>query len=103
MVETGMAGGEILVELDGTFDATAAWQLRGRLATLGIAHRVVLDFSRVREFHDLAIAVVANGLVDALRRNVEMRGLRDHQHRLFRYFGVDADHVGAEREHRQPL
>jgi hypothetical protein len=83
--------GEIVIRLDGTFDAVAAWQLRGKLGEIPAAERVVLDFTCVREFADLGIAVVANGLADARRPHVEMRGLREHQHRLFRYFGVDVD------------
>jgi hypothetical protein len=89
--ESRQPGGEVLIRLDGTFDAVAAWQLRGKLGGLSAAERVVLDFSRVREFADLGIAVVANGLAEAHRPQVEMRGLREHQHRLFRYFGVDVD------------
>lgn len=84
-------GGRIVIEVEGTFDAAAAWQVRGRLGDLRSKDHVVLDFTRVREFYDLGIAVVANGLAEAARPVVEMRGLREHQHRLFRYFGVDSD------------
>jgi hypothetical protein len=84
-------GGEIVIRIDGTFDAAAAWQIRGRLADLAASDRVVLDFTLVREFFDLGIAVVANGLATPALPRVEMRGLREHQHRLFRYFGVDVD------------
>jgi hypothetical protein len=93
--ESKQQDGEILIRVDGTFDAVAAWQVRGRLGDLPTGARVVLDFSRVREFYDLGIAVVANGLAEARRSSVEMRGLREHQHRLFRYFGVDVDSLGV--------
>jgi hypothetical protein len=89
--ESTQGDGEITIRVEGTFDAVAAWQVRGRLGVLPSDARVVLDFSRVREFYDLGIAVVANGLAEARRSSVEMRGLREHQHRLFRYFGVDVD------------
>jgi hypothetical protein len=89
--ESRQASGEIMIAVDGTFDAVAAWQLRGKLGVIPAAERVVVDFSRVLEFADLGIAVVANGLADAQLPRVEMRGLREHQHRLFRYFGVDVD------------
>jgi hypothetical protein len=95
VVESREPGGEILIRVDGTFDAVAAWQLRGRLGHVAAGERVVLDFSRVREFYDLGIAVVANGLAEAQPSALEMRGLREHQHRLFRYFGVDVDSLAG--------
>jgi len=53
---------------------------------------VVLDFTRVKEFLDLGVAVLAPGLLDRDGPRVSVRGLRQHQHRMFRYFGID---VGA--------
>lgn len=93
--ERRQPSGVIVIQIDGTFDAAAAWQVRGRLGGLQAGEHVVLDFSAVREFFDLGIAVVANGLAATARPHVEMRGLRDHQHRLFRYFGVDVDASGV--------
>lgn len=93
--ESKLSGGEILIRVDGTFDAAAAWQVRGCLGSLSVEDRVVLDFSRVKEFYDLGIAVVANGIAEAAPPRVELRGLREHQHRLFRYFGVDVDALAA--------
>jgi hypothetical protein len=89
--ESKLSEGEIVIRVDGTFDAAAAWQVRGCLGGLRSAERVVLDFTRVSEFYDLGIAVVANGLAEAAQPRVELRGLREHQHRLFRYFGVNVD------------
>lgn len=93
--ESRQASGELLLRVDGTFDAAVAWELRGRIGGCAAGERVVLDFTRVREFADLGIAVVANGLAGVERPAVQMRGLRDHQHRLFRYFGVDVDALGG--------
>ena len=87
--EHRVPGGELVIQIDGTFDAAAAWEIRGRIEGMPAGDRVVLDFTAVREFFDLGIAVVANGLAAGERPAVEMRGLREHQHRLFRYFGVD--------------
>jgi anti-anti-sigma regulatory factor len=95
VVESRQPSGEIVISVEGTFDAVAAWQLRGRLGGIPSAERVVLDFTQVRDFADLGIAVVANGLAEAQLPRVEMRGLREHQHRLFRYFGVDVDALAS--------
>lgn len=87
--ESRQAGGEVLLRIDGTFDTAAAWQVRGRLGAFSPADRVVIDFTSVREFLDLGVAVVANGIAAEPGRAVELRGLKDRHHRLFRYFGVD--------------
>ncbi len=89
MMQVTTAGEDILISLDGAFDAFAAWQLRGRLLDLPASANVVLDFSDVHEFFDLGVAVMAHGLASADRPHVTMRGLGDHQYKLFRYFGVD--------------
>jgi anti-anti-sigma regulatory factor len=84
-------GGEILIRVDGTFDARAAWDVRGRLGAIPATSSVVIDFSQVREFDDLGVAVMATGLAPGTGPHVVVRGLRQHQHRMFRYFGVDLD------------
>jgi hypothetical protein len=87
--ESRQPGGEVVLRVDGSFDAVAAWQVRGKLGAFSADERVVIDFTRVREFFDLGIAVVANGLAAEPRPSIELRGLKEQQHRLFRYFGVD--------------
>jgi len=82
---------EELIQVDGTFDAVAAWAVRKRLRALPPHARVVLDFTRVKEFLDLGVAVIAPGLLDRDGPRVSVRGLRQHQHRMFRYFGVNPD------------
>jgi anti-anti-sigma regulatory factor len=87
--ETRQPDGAILIRLDGTFDAVAAWGVRGRLNACGPGEAVVLDFSQVRAFDDLGVAVLASGLASRSAGDVAVRGLRQHQ--MFRYFGVDLD------------
>ena len=89
--ESVQPGGEILIQLDGIFDAVAAWSVRKRLATLSRDASVVLDFTQVRQFYDLGIAVMASCLAGLEGPRVVVRGLCQHQHRLLRYFGVDLD------------
>jgi anti-anti-sigma regulatory factor len=94
--ETVQSGGEILVRLDGKFDAVAAWQIRARLGALPRNANVVIDFSQVREFQDLGVAVMASSLAAREGPHVVVRGLCQHQHRMFRYFGVDLDALRAD-------
>ena len=95
MQMTRLATGEVLIQVEGTFDALAARDVRARLRALPRDARVVVDFGRVREFLDLGVAVVAPGLLEDQDRRVSVRGLRQHQRRLFRYFGVDLDGLQA--------
>jgi hypothetical protein len=47
-----------------------------------------VDLTKVREFHDFAVAVLAQALTRC-RAQVTLLGLRQHQIRVLRYFGVD--------------
>lgn len=89
---------EFVIRLEGTFDANTAWNLRGKIVEAPRDSRVVLDFSHVREFYDLGLAVMAYGLTTGDAPPVEMRGLRQHQHRMLRYFGVDPDALGRSSD-----
>ena len=87
-------GGEVTIQVNGVFDGATAWELRNSLdAARQKAKRIVLDFSRVREFYDFGVSVLAYGLAQrpASMPRVSFRGLRTHQLRMLRYFGVDAE------------
>ena len=79
--------------ISGKFEGACAWDLSQRLEQETLPEMVV-DFSQVSDFVDYGIAVVASALL-ALppARRIEMRGLRQHQARLFRYFGVDPEEL----------
>ena len=86
-------GGRAVIRLSGVFDRVSAAELAERLeAERG--GEVVLDFSLVREFADLGVAALAHELAGGDRRLL-MRGLRQHQLRIFRYFGVDVEALQA--------
>ncbi len=93
--ETVQPGGDVLIQLEGTFDAVAAWGVRRRLGALPSDANVVLDFSQVREFYDLGIAVMASSFTQREGPHVAVRGLCQHQHRILRYFGVDLEALRA--------
>ena len=84
-----LVDGRAVIRVAGVFDRASAFELRDRLER-ETAIDVVLDFSLVREFADLGVATLAHGLAGADRR-LHLRGLRQHQLRIFRYFGLDVD------------
>jgi hypothetical protein len=84
-------GDRAIYSLEGSFDRGCAWALRERLERDG-AVEAVLDFTRTREFADLAVAILAHGLTLG-RRRVMLRGLRQHELRIFRYCGVAVEEL----------
>src|SRR5829696_8002738 len=86
-------GDRVLLRIAGVFDRGNAWSLRERMDR-ETAPEVLLDFSLVRDFSDLGVAVLAQG-VQASGRRVLFRGLRQHQLRIFRYCGVVIDEISA--------
>jgi hypothetical protein len=98
-IERDLVDGRAVIRVAGVFDRAAAFELRDRLEREP-AMDVVLDFSLVREFADLGVATLAHGLAGGERR-LRLVGLRQHQLRIFRYFGVDVDGLGAAAG-RQP-
>ncbi len=89
IVERDRASGRTVLRLGGNFDRTAALVLRDELA--GADGAVMLDFSLVRTFDDLGVATLARVLIENEGRSVAVRGLRQHQLRLFRYIGLDVE------------
>jgi len=84
--------GRAEIQLTGTFDGPAAWELARRLT----AERsdVVLDFGRVDTFFDFGLNVLAHALQEA-GRSVLLLGLRHHQLRLLQYLGVEVSDAGV--------
>jgi anti-anti-sigma regulatory factor len=78
-----------VIRLDGAFDGVAARRLEALLGDAAEGVPVRIDLSQVREFHDFGIAVLGQALTRT-RARVTIRGLRQHQIRVLRYFGVDA-------------
>ena len=81
----------LAIRIDGVFDIEAAQAIRRRFGGLADEAEVYVDLTRVREFHDHAVAALAEAIV-ASRQRVYVRGLRQHQYRMLRYLGVP---VGA--------
>jgi anti-anti-sigma regulatory factor len=86
-------GARAIYRVDGVLDRAAAWGLRETIER-DPAPEVLLDFSHVRDFSDLGVAVLAHSLTRSTRR-VLFRGLRQHQLRIFRYCGVAVEELSA--------
>ncbi len=80
-------GGRTVIRVEGVFDAAAAQRLANALESAD-GDDVRVDLTDVREFHDFGIAMLARALSG--RHRVALSGLRQHQLRLLRYFGIDA-------------
>lgn len=76
-----------IIRLEGTFDLPSARLLENSLKRMTGGERVRVDFTRVRVFNDFAVAVLAQAL-KSHAAGATVEGLRLHQVRLLRYFGV---------------
>lgn len=77
----------LLLRMDGVLDVPAAQRLAHAIGAAD-GRPVRVDLTRVREFHDLGVALLARAL--AGRADVQVSGLRQHHLRLLRYLGIDA-------------
>jgi ABC-type transporter Mla MlaB component len=77
----------VVIRMDGAFDIDSVQAIQSRIEGLPGDAVVYVDLSRVREFHDRAVAMLADVLAVA-RARVSVRGLRQHQYRMLRYLGV---------------
>ncbi len=84
--------GELVIRIDGTFDAKAATRLAGWLGEVPASDDLVLDFTAVRDCQDFGLAAVARNLASRGPR-LQVRGLTRHQARMLRYFGVELDRL----------
>ena len=87
-VERELVGSTALFRVAGRFEGACAWDLSRRIEKEALSE-IALDFSQVTGFADYAVAVLANALAVNPRCRVHLRGLRQHQERLFKYFGIE--------------
>ena len=96
--------GRSVMRLEGDFDRESALALREELSRA--KGDVLIDFSLVHEFEDLGVATLARTLMERVdsreHRRVALRGLRQHQLRLFRYIGVEVDEAVSSSDSTQP-
>jgi len=98
-----MAMEKCSIDLDGLFDSQAAQRLGATLSCVKQGGAAVVDFTRVREFHDVGLAILARTIRESRQSmQLDVRGLRDQQRRLLGYFGVEfaADRPFEDLDHR---
>ena len=78
-----------LIQIEGVFDLSAARRVAEAVVAARPGETLDVDLTRVREFHDFGVAVLAQALASG-RAHISVRGLRQHHVRLLRYFGIDA-------------
>jgi len=76
-----------VMRIEGVFDVAAAKQVASRLDEAGYA-QVRIDMTRVREFHDFGVALLAQ-TISGRRAPTSVLGLKEHHLRLLRYLGID--------------
>jgi anti-anti-sigma regulatory factor len=77
-----------VIRLEGSFDVPSARLVENSLKRMKAGEVVRVDFTRVRQFNDFAIAVLAQALNRPGAPEAKLEGLRLHQVRLLRYFGI---------------
>ncbi len=87
--------GEVLIEMDGVFDVPAAKRLGAVLEHARPGAAIRIDVARVSAFEDFGLALLAQALGETGAARVALRGLRGHQLRILRYFGVDPARLRA--------
>lgn len=81
--------GELLIEMAGVFDVPAAKRVGAALERARPGESIRIDLARVSAFEDFGLALLAQALGETSAARVALRGLRAHQLRILRYFGVD--------------
>jgi anti-anti-sigma regulatory factor len=93
--------GKVLLRITGRFDPTSAVLLERELVK-ETGSEVTLDFGSVDELGDASVAVLSHVLRSTHPRSLRVRGLRRHQERLLKYFGVELDDRGGVRSGAEP-
>jgi len=87
---------ELVLALDGVFDLVAAQRVQEALSLVRAGGVLAVDLSRVVEFQDMGLAVLAGAVRGSGRAvHVVLRGLRQHQVLMLRHLGVDGHASGA--------
>jgi hypothetical protein len=74
------------IHVDGVFDPAAARAVAGQISSVPASTAVIVNFTNVVQFHDSAVAPLAQALAE--HSLVTLRGMGRHQLRLLRYLGA---------------
>ena len=71
----------------GVWDLYSRWKINRAIADFDQAIRI--ELGRVSTFQDFGLAILAQAFGETRAGRIAVRGLRLHQLRILRYFGVD--------------
>ncbi|HEY2029721.1 MAG TPA: hypothetical protein VGH20_10990 [Myxococcales bacterium] len=106
VIDREVNGSTAVYRVRGKFESSCAWDLSRRIAQEPLRDLLV-DFAQVNDFVDYGIAVLSSCLIETPHKQVRLLGLRQHQVRLFKYFGVEPEQfpetAAAAPEETAPL
>ncbi len=82
-------------QISGVFDVRAAWKVEEVIERAPPDEVLTLDFTRVREYEEFGIAVLAQALKHRRTARVALRGLGEPEIRLLQSFGVSGRSAGV--------
>jgi hypothetical protein len=101
-IDREIVGSTAWYRVRGKFESSCAWDLSRRIAQEPL-REMALDFSQVSDFVDYGIAVLSGALLEVPQKRVRLQGLRQHQLRLFKYFGVEPVEFAPEADATEVL
>jgi len=101
-LEREVDGSTATFRISGRFDGACAWDLASRLEREPL-FELVVDFSQVEQFVDYGVAVLSSAVLSLPQKRIRLQGLRQHQERVFKYFGVDPESSRPGISARVPL
>lgn len=87
MLQETIADGALALQVGHSFAPEDAARIHEVVERAAPGTAIEIDFRRVRECHDHALALLARDIV-AGRARIALRGMSQHQQRLLGYFGV---------------
>ena len=89
MLDENTAAGRLSVQVGQSFAPEDALRIHDLIASADPGTAVEIDFRRVRDCNDVALALLARDLLSG-RARVALLGMSHHQQRLLGYLGVPA-------------
>ncbi|HSM93607.1 MAG TPA: STAS domain-containing protein [Anaeromyxobacteraceae bacterium] len=86
-MQVATEGQAVEIRMEGVFDVSAAQVVVRAIEKTPADRFLQIDLTHVREFHDFAVAVLAQALAQR-PEHVAVLGLRQHQRRLLAYLGL---------------
>ncbi len=82
-----------VLQMQGLFDVRAAQRVVEYLEGTRGQGPVRVDLTKITEFRDSGVAVLAQALKQMTWVRARLVGLRTHQVRMLKYFGLEASHL----------